>query len=286
MALLSAFILFFPLLAASATPAEPWRLVWQDEFGGSAGTPPDPAKWKAETGNGDSGWGNGELEYYCPPGSSAAPCDARSPNAYRDGRGRLVLRAVRTSSGAWTSARLKTDGLFSFQYGRVEARLRLPVGAGLWPAFWMLGVDISSAGWPACGELDIMENVPAGVPRGLGPGKILSTIHGPGYSGDAGISRKYSFPLSGRVDEGFHVYGMLWSPGRVAFYVDDWRKPFAALTPAELPQGAAWVFDKPQFLLLNLAVGGQWPGAPDAATPDPARMLVDYVRVYRARDQR
>jgi beta-glucanase (GH16 family) len=276
MILLAALLFLAPAAARAAEPG--WSLVWSDEFDAKAGSLPDPAKWRYDVGAG--GWGNQELEHYCAPGG-AAPCDAKTPNAVQDGRGRLVIAAVRDSSGTWTSARLNTKGLAQFKYGRVEARLRLPAAAGLWPAFWLLGVDISTAGWPACGEIDVMENVPAGVPGGLGPDTIKATVHGPGYSGVDGVGRTRTFPAGGRVDDEFHVYGTIRSPGKVEFYVDDASKPFLALTPADLPKGRRWVFDKPFFLLMNLAVGGSWPKDPDAATPNPANMLVDYVRVYR-----
>lgn len=250
-------------------------MAWSDEFDGPAGAPPDPAKWTAEQGG--DGWGNQELEFYCKPGSDAGPCDARRPNAHLDGLGHLVLEAF-PSSGTWTSARLKTAGLEQTLYGRVEARLRLPAGAGLWPAFWLLGADIDQVGWASCGEIDVMENVPVAP---LGAKRIKSTVHGPGYSGIHGIGRVTSLPDGGRVDDGFHVYGAIWSPNRVQFYVDDPAAPFFTVTPADLPEGAKWVYDQPFFLLLNLAVGGDWPGPPDASTPNPARMLVDWVRVYK-----
>jgi beta-glucanase (GH16 family) len=160
--------------------------------------------------------------------------------------------------------------------------MKLPVGAGLWPAFWMLGVDISSVGWPACGEIDILENVPAVGENPLGPGVVRSTIHGPGYSGKNGIGKNFKFPGGARVDDGFHRYGVVWSETRIEFYVDDPAKPFLSVAPAVLPKGSAWVFKRPFHLMLNLAVGGDWPGPPDQSTPNPALMLVDYVRVYEA----
>jgi beta-glucanase (GH16 family) len=266
-------------LAAAPRP-EPWVLAWSDEFDGPAGAAPDAGKWGYDVGG--DGWGNQEREFYCRPGANAAPCDAKRPNAHLDGHGRLVIEAFK-SSGTWTSARLKTIGLEQFGYGRVEARLRLPTGAGLWPAFWLLGVDISSAGWPGCGEIDVMENIPAVGENPLGPTKIQSTLHGPGYSGAHGIGRAFTLPGGGRVDDGFHVYGALWSPGRLSFYVDDPGAPFFTATPRVLPAGQRWVFDHPFFIILNLAVGGSWPQDPDATTPDPARLLVDWVRVYKPR---
>lgn len=274
-AALTALFLLAPALHAADSR---WNLTWSDEFESPAGAPPDAKKWAAETG--DNGWGNDELEYYCAPGSKEGPCDPKTPNAAQDGKGRLVLQAVKNSSGTWTSGRFKTLGLAQFQYGRIEARVRLPVGSGLWPAFWLLGADISTTGWPACGEIDVMENVPAGVPGGLGPDTVKATVHGPGYSGVHGVGQNLVLPGGGRVDDEFHVYGTIWSKGKVQFYVDDASKPFLTVTPKSLPKGKAWVFDKPFFLIMNLAVGGSWPKNPAADTPNPAKMIVDYVRVY------
>lgn len=278
-AALAALILLSPSVNAAPAADSRWTLAWSDEFDAPADTPPDSRKWVAETG--DNGWGNDELEYYCAPGSSEGPCDPKKPNAVQDGKGFLVLQALKNSAGTWTSGRFKSFGLAEFQYGRIEARIRLPVGAGLWPAFWLLGVDKSSTGWPSCGEIDVMENVPAGVPGGLGPDTVKATLHGPGYSGVHGEGRNYKLPSGGRVDDGFHLYGALWSKGRVRFYVDDRTKPYLTLTPKDIPKGSAWVFDKPFYLIMNLAVGGSWPKNPDAGTPNPAKMLVDYVRVYK-----
>jgi beta-glucanase (GH16 family) len=271
-ALLAAALVAAPSAAAAAPDS--WALAWSDDFDGPAGAAPDPAKWTYDSGGG--GFGNHELEFYCRPGAGA-PCDAKRPNARLDGKGRLLIEA-HLSSGTWTSARLKTVGLAQFQYGRVEARIRLPAGTGLWPAFWLLGVDISRVDWPACGEIDVMENVPVAP---LGPARIKSTIHGPGYSGVHGVGRVVAIPGGGRVDDGFHTYGVVWSPKKLSFYVDDAAAPFFTATPKSLPKGAPWVYDKPFFLILNLAVGGDWPGPPDATTPNPARMLVDWVRVYK-----
>jgi beta-glucanase (GH16 family) len=280
MKLLLTLALLLPILAqaAAAGPSTaPWALEWSDEFDGAALTPPDAKKWGYDAGA--SGYGNQELEDYCAPGSALSPCDPEKPNAYQDGAGHLVIAAIKTSSGAWTSARLNTKGLKNFQYGRIEARIRLPAAAGLWPAFWLLGV--STEEWPSCGEIDVMENVPGNVPGGLGADTIKSTLHGPGYSGVEGVGKTVKFPGGGRVDDGYHVYGAIWAPGRVKFYVDDWTKPFLKLTPKDVPKGKAWVFDRPFFVIMNLAVGGSWPRDPDATTPNPALMLVDYVRVYR-----
>ncbi len=286
MKLILALVLMVPVAARAAAPApssSTWTLAWSDEFDGAAGALPDPAKWGYAAGA--DGYGNQELEDYCAAGSALSPCDPKAPNAYLDGAGHLVIAAIKTSSGIWTSARLNTKGLSQFQYGRIEARMRLPAAAGLWPAFWLLGVDVSSAGWPDGGEIDVMENVPGNVPGGLGADTIKSTLHGPGYSGVEGLGKTVKFPRGGRVDDGFHVYGTLWSPGRVEFYVDDWTKPFFKVTPKDVPKGKAWVYDRPFFLIMNLAVGGSWPRDPDATTPNPSRILVDYVRSLQRRDE-
>jgi beta-glucanase (GH16 family) len=264
------------LLAATHASAQIWKLAWSDEFNGPAGSAPDSSKWTYDLGN-NNGWGNGELEFYCAPTSNTSPCSTSSPNIRMDGNGNLTIQAIKTASGTWTSGRMKTEGLAQFQYGRIEARMKLPVGAGLWPAFWMLGTNIGTAGWPTCGEQDIMEWVPQYTPT-----TTSSTVHGPGYSGAGGIGAKFTFPNGGRTDDaGFHTYGLLWSPNKIQFYRDDWTKPFFTVTPANIPAGTQWVYNHPFFLLLNLAVGGGFPGPPNAATPSPATVLVDYVRVYQ-----
>lgn len=243
-----------------------WVLAWSDEFNGPKGSSPDPAKWTFEIGGG--GWGNQELEYY-----TSRPENARIEH------GRLVITARRENyTGAdgvtrdYTSARLKTQGKFSITYGRVEARIKIPRGQGVWPAFWMLGSDIDQAGWPQSGEIDIMENI------GREPATVHGTIHGPGYSGAKGIGSPFTLP-HGRFADHYHVFAVEWEPNQIRFYVD--RKLYATRTPADLPPGTKWVYDRPFFLLLNFAVGGSWPGPPDKHTPFPQKMLVDYVRVYR-----
>ena len=271
------------LVLASSTAAQTWKQVWSDEFNGAAGTAIDTLKWKFETGILKV---NNEVEYYCAPTSSAGGCNSAEPNAYIDGQGHLVIQAIKINSstapnsGSWTSARMTTDGTEPFQYGRAEARMMLPVGPGIWPAFWALGTNISTVGWPTCGEIDYMENVPA--QGGLGPTKVSSTLHGSGYSGDKGLSMKYSFP-TGDVT-GWHTYGAIWSPNMIQFYVDDPSKIFYVITASDVPAGQGWAFNHPFFLLMNLAVGGagSWPGPADATTPMPAVMTVDYVRIYKA----
>jgi beta-glucanase (GH16 family) len=279
------------LAFACTANAQNWKgPVWSDEFNATVpGAPLDNTKWTYDVGS--EGWGNHELETYCAAGSSSpAPCDVKHPNAYHDGHGHLVIEAIRTSrdpasAGKWTSARIKTLGLKDFEYGRMEACMALPVGAGLWPAFWMLGTH---GEWPAGGEMDIMENVPAKTGGGgLGPQLIESTIHGPSSSknGIFSLGADFTFPAGGRVDDrdpACHVYGAIWSPFMVQIYVDDWRRPFFIRTANQVPAGGRWVFNAPFYFILNLAVGGDWPGPPDPDTPNPARVLVDYLRVYQA----
>jgi beta-glucanase (GH16 family) len=272
-----------------ATQSFQWgEPVWSDEFNGAAQQLPDPAKWTYDIGShdelGNQGWGNGETETYCSPrGANPSGCDPHHPNAFLDGNGHLVLRAERKPDGTWTSARITTRGLKEFQYGRIEARMKLPVGTGLWPAFWMLGSNYLTTGWPASGSVTIVENVSL-TPRsnGLGPTIVRSTLHGPRYFGANGLWHDFKLPDGGRVDDGnFHTYGIIWSPGMIQFYVDDPANIFFVRDANDLPEGGEWVFDHPFFLVMNLAVGGDWPGNPDATTQSPADFVVDYIRVYK-----
>jgi beta-glucanase (GH16 family) len=236
------------------------RLVWSDEFNGPAGAPLDRSKWAYDLGGG--GWGNQELETY-----------TNSPeNVFQDGNGHAILRALRAASG-YTSARIKTQGKFDAQYGRIEARIKIPYGQGIWPAFWMLGNDIGTVGWPACGEIDIMENI------GREPGTVHGTVHGPGYSGGGAIGRAFSLAAGKQFADDFHVYGVEWSPQSVEFFADGSK--YFEVTPASLPAGRTWAYQHPFFLLLNVAVGGTWPGNPDATTTFPQEMQVDWVRVWQ-----
>lgn len=248
------------------------KLVWVDEFSG-VGVVPDRANWGYEVGGG--GWGNGELETYCAPGSGKTPCVAARPNAVvKDGYLHVVAR--RDAAGRWTSARLTSKGLKSFQYGRIEARIKIPKGEGVWPAFWMLGDDVDKVQWPACGELDIMENI------GKEPGKIHGSVHGTGFTGTP-LGKAVGLASGKDFADAFHTYGVIWEPGKVQYYVDDPGHPYATYTRADLPKGAVWPFDDGKyFVLLNLAMGGAWPGPPTAATASQVEMLVDYVRVYQA----
>ena len=253
--------------SASNSQISGWTLTWSDEFNAPSGATPDPAKWALETGG--KGWGNDELESYT----------QRRQNAYLED-GNLVIKVLAEKyTGAdgvardYTSARLKTQGKFSQAYGRFEARIKIPRGQGIWPAFWMLGADIGEAPWPASGEIDIMENI------GKEPALVHGTIHGPGYSGEHGLGAPYSLPSKQNFADDFHVYAVEWEPNVIRFYVDDHL--YGTRTPADLPQGAKWVYDHPFFILLNVAVGGLWPGNPDATSTYPQTMLVDYVRVYK-----
>src|SRR5713101_7743358 len=271
MYLLAMLLLSLPL--AQMASAQSWNLVWSDEFNGPAGSAPNGADWSFTLGKNNA---NGELEFYCPPGSNTSPCSASNPNIFEDGKGNLVIRAIKTPSGTWTSGRMSTSGRHTFQFGRMEARMKLVPAAGFWPAFWMLGTNIGSVGWPTCGEQDIMEWVPQYTPT-----TTSSTIHGPGYSGGSGIGSRFTFPNGGRVDDaGFHTYGVIWSQDQMQFYRDDYTQPFFTVTPANIPAGKQWVYNHPFFILLNLAVGGNFPGPPNNSTPNPATVLVDYVRVF------
>jgi beta-glucanase (GH16 family) len=259
----------------------PGALVWSDEFGGTA-IKPDATIWTYDSG-GPAAFGNHELEIYCDPDSDNPPCDSKKPNAYTGTDGYLHIVARKFADGTYTSARLKTQGLFSLRYGRVEARIRIPEAQGMWPAFWLLGNDIPTANWPACGEQDVMEHVNGPLPNSPAPDWIEGSVHGTGFIGDVGLGTKTYAPAK-QSFSGWHTYGMIWAPGSVAYYVDDPAHPYATYTPADIKRfnNAVWPFDEPQsdFLILNLAVGGDWPGAPNATTPFPAEMLVDYVRVF------
>jgi beta-glucanase (GH16 family) len=266
-----------PAPTASAGPtgaAVPgWRLIWADEFDGPAGTPPDPAKWRYALGDGTAesiaGWGNQELESYTDDPANAAT----------DGESHLVISALDADGSLkcwygecqYTSARLLTEDRFAFEYGRVEGRLQVAPGQGLWSAFWMLGTDIGRVGWPASGEIDVMENV------GRDPNKLFGTLHGPGYSGNAGFGSTIDLPAP--LADDFHVYAIEWEPGRIVWTVDG--EKYHEATPADVAPDP-WVYDHEFYLLLNLAVGGGLGGPVRAGTEFPARYLIDYVRVYQA----
>jgi beta-glucanase (GH16 family) len=258
---------------SSGSPVRKETLVWSDEFNGAtAPSAPNPQNWTYDAGGG--GWGNGELETYCAYGSSTAPCDAKNPNTYVGTDGYLHIVAENPSSGVYTSARLKSEGLQSFQYGRIEARIKMPEGQGMWPAFWMLGDNINSQPWPACGEMDIMESI------GSTPSVNYGSIHGTGFTGTH-VTTSYTLASNAKFGDGFHTFGILWSPKLIRFYVDSPTNVYATYSPSSLPSGGVWPFDAGKFFfILNVAVGGAWPGSPDKTTSFPQEMLVDYVRVY------
>lgn len=241
-----------------------WQLVWQDEFDGLLGQRPDSTKWTYDIGNGENGWGNQELQYYT----------NRQDNVSLDGQGNLVITAKRESFGGmpFTSARIKTQGLFEQAYGRFEARIKLPYGPGIWPAFWLLGSDIGNVGWPNCGEIDIMEA------KGQQPNLIFGTVHGPGYSAGNSLSKSFGF-TNKRFDVDFHLFAVEWGKDYLRFYVDDVL--YQEIKPKDL--SGPWVFNKPFFIILNLAVGGNYVGFPISQTPFPQKMIIDYVKVYKAK---
>lgn len=245
--------------------------VWADEFDGPAGSVPDPTKWGYDLGIGPGrdGWGNQELQTYT----------NRTANAAMDGEGHLVIKAIRENftgadgfGRAYTSARLVTRGKFEPTYGRIEARIKVPYGQGIWPAFWMLGSNISSVGWPACGEIDVMEHI------GREPSTVYGTLHGPGFSGAQGLSDSFTLLEGKKFADDFHIFEVEWNPRDISFYVDGLH--YHTRKSPEFTGNRQWVFDHPHYLLLNVAVGGQWPGNPDATTVFPQTMMVDYVRVY------
>jgi beta-glucanase (GH16 family) len=242
------------------------KLVWRDEFNGRAGEPPDPAVWSYELGDGSAqgnpGWGNNELQWYTGDGENAA----------LDGRGNLLITARISSNGAgpvYTSARLITKGKLELTHGRIEARIRVPRGSGLWPAFWALGTNIDRVGWPASGEIDVMEHV------GRQPRRVYGAVHGPGYSGSAGIAR--TLDLADDVAARYRLFAVDWKPQLIVWSVDG--EEYHHVTPEDVAPNA-WVFDHPFYLLLNVAVGGDLGGEVGAETIFPQAMLVDYVRVF------
>jgi beta-glucanase (GH16 family) len=250
--------------SSGSSPANE-TLVWSDEFNQSdGGSQPDSSDWAFRTGVASSP----ELEIYCNSQASASPCDSSWPNAYVGDDGYLHIVARQTVANSYTSAMLWTQGLQSFQYGRIEARMKLPSVPGFWPAFWMLGNNFNQVSWPECGEIDIMET------HALSPAIVFGSIHGSGFVGQQ-ISHSYGLPESGNVSSGFHTYGVIWSPQKRDFYVDDPSNVYNSFTPASLPEGAVWPFDSQKFfLILSLSV---WP----PASASEEEMLIDYVRVWK-----
>jgi hypothetical protein len=238
------------------------RLVWSDEFDGPAGTKPDGSKWTIDPGTGQ----NNELQYY-----------SNNNNVNMDGGGSLVIEARHEAGGGreYTSHRMNTGSKFSVQYGRIEARIRVPKGNGLWPAFWMMGSDfLTGRPWPYNGEIDIMEVLGRNTLEGY------STLHAPQYNGGGGYGQKYNAPGGVDFSAGYHVWSAEWDSKGIRFRVDGTEVFYASKATVEATRGP-WVFDHQFYIILNLAVGGDFPGPVDATTPFPARMLVDYVRVYQ-----
>ncbi|MDB4981848.1 MAG: glycoside hydrolase family 16, partial [Myxococcales bacterium] len=242
-----------------------WVLSWSDEFNAAAGTKPDPKSWSYDLGGG--GWGVAQVQVYT---STAA-------NASTDGQGNLAIVAIKDAQGGFTSARLKTQAKFEQAYGRFEVRAKVATGNGMWPAFWMLGNNFEKpTPWPDCGEIDVMEI------RGTQPYVNLGSLHGPGYSGMHPLTGRYTVPDGGApVSDDFHVYAIEWETDVVRFYFDDtlYETRTSADVPTDGGPSTKWVYDHPFFLLLNLAVGGRFPGPPDG-TVFPQTMLIDYVRAY------
>ncbi len=234
---------------------EGWTLVWQDEFNGPE---LNRDNWSFDLGRGSGGWGNRELQWY-----------TERPENVRIEDGTLIIEAREEAfiRSDYTSARMKTEGLHSWTYGRFEARIQIPKGQGIWPAFWLLGAE--GGIWPNNGEIDVMENV------GREQHTIHGTVHGPGYSGGNGVSRPYT--QADPFADSFHVYAVEWEPDVIRWYVDDIM--YHTVTPDDLP--GEWVYDHPFFIIMNVAVGGHWPGPPDDTTTFPQQMRVDYVRVYQ-----
>ena len=236
-----------------------WQITWSDEFNGLAGQSPDASKWTFDLGTGQDGWGNSELQSY-----------TNSPaNISLDDEGNLVITAI-NEGNRFTSARIKTQGLFAQQYGRFEARIKTPYGPGIWPAFWMLGENIETVPWSGCGEIDIMEL------RGQEPHIIHGTLHGPGYSGGNPVTGSYAL-VNDRFDNDFHLFAIEWDKDKIDFFVDDYL--YQRIERSNVP--GEWVYDQPFFILINLAVGGNYVGFPTAQTPFPQKMYIDYVRVYQ-----
>lgn len=260
------FLRWFPVVAAlaagsctSPTNSGDWKLVWEDDFVGPAGTAPNPANWKYDIG---TDWGNAQLEYDTD----------RLENVALDGSGNLLITARRESymGRQYTSGRITTAGKREFKYGRYEARIRAPIGQGIWPAFWLLGANITTVSWPQSGEIDIFEY------RGQEPSINHGTMHGPGYSGGGGITRKYTLPAGGFNDD-FHVFAVEWEPNEVRWYVDD--SLYHLVRKGD--QRGEWVFDHDFYIILNVAVGGGFVGPVGSGTVFPQQLTVDYVRVFQ-----
>ena len=263
-----------PAQAPIETPTEQWTLVWSDEFEGDSGSFVDTTKWRPDTADGCQmgicGWGNQEKQYYT----------ASTANISLNGRGQLMITARPAPAGMscyygpcrYTSGKITTRDKFFAEPGMVEARLKLPTGQGLWPAFWMLGEGWPTTPWPQCGELDIMEN------KGSQPATTSSAIHGPGYSGATPLAHATT-RSQGPFHEDFHTFAVAWNASQIRFFIDGEMHYW--VSRGDVERFGPWVFDKRFFPILNLAVGGHFDGDPQSDAILPATMLVDYVRAYR-----
>jgi beta-glucanase (GH16 family) len=245
----------------TSQPPAGWTLAWSDEFNGAKGDSLDKTKWAYDVGPNDA---NMEQEYYTD----------RPENSGYDGDGHFLITALHEDYMGYhyTSAKFTSSGKYEPKYGRFEARVKLAAGKGLWPAFWALGTNIGDVGWPDCGEMDIMETVGDQLTMNHG------SLHGPGYSGGADLTGTYTLPNHGTLDTDFHVYAAEWEENVVRFYVDDTL--YETRTPDDVPPGKQWVYDHDVFMILNVAVGGSWPGNPDNSI-FPQSISIDYVRVYQ-----
>jgi beta-glucanase (GH16 family) len=271
---------------AMHAPTGYWNLVWAQEFDEGY---INPNIWAFEIGNGHAqgipGWGNNELQWYS------------DRNAFVE-HGCLVIEArketVRDEYGVYhyTSARLTTKGKFAVRYGRIEIRAKLPEGRGIWPALWMLGANIDQVRWPECGEIDIMEML------GHDPYTVYAHVHGPGYFGGTSLGDAYRLPPNApSFSEAFYIFAIEWQEDEIRWYVNDvlyftfnketldkmnfeWLKQHGMEWAYPATKIYRWVFDQEFFLVLNVAVGGRWPGYPDKTTTFPQRMYVDYIRIF------
>jgi len=262
----SLLVLAVIIMAAcsNSTDAEEdqWQLIWQDEFDGPAGQSPNPEHWTFDIG---TDWGNAQLEY----------STDRPENVSLDGQGNLAIIARQESYEGrnYTSGRITTQDIFEPTFGKFEARMQLPWGSGIWPAFWLLGANVNEVGWPQCGEIDIMEY------RGQEPSRIHGSLHGPGYSGAEPVTSRYDL-YNDRFDTGFHLFAVEWSENLIKWYVDGTL--YQTVRADDVP--GTWVYDHPFYIILNLAVGGNYVGPPNGNTVFPQTLLVDYVRVYEKKN--
>ena len=235
------------------------KLVMQDEFDTDGA--PNSAIWGYDIGTGSNGWGNNELEYYTNNSENIKVVD---------GMLQIIAKKQAFMGSQYTSARILTKGLFEQKQGRFEARIKMPYGRGMWPAFWLLGANSDEVTWPQCGEIDIAEY------KGQEPTITHGTVHGPGYSGANAITKSYDL-VNDRFDTDFHIFGIEWGEKYINFYVDDVL--YNQITPDKVT--GEWVYDHPFYIILNLAVGGSYVGSPNSETTFPQTMYVDYVRVYQ-----